>query len=255
MRLNGVNAVLLFTAMVNAAHGQGCLVAKASPWYWLTVAHIKAAYLTGGIKDLAACKQAVNAGSDLAKSEGESIVTDAAKGISNCACEEFFAGDPRLHPIPPPPMENLIAHGVYHVMTTVPIGNACWDRQNGESKDLTLINPCAWVGAQTVEIGHVNSSSPWYQLKVKGACVNIDEDSWNKTGTGVVHLLPCTEGANDNDQWAVVRRPNPWRFQFVSKRSGACIDLRDQGKTVVQQNICSDLPNQWWVLRELQLLQ
>jgi hypothetical protein len=239
--------VVLLAFGLKSAFGQSCTLAKATAWYWQTIAHIKFLNATGVVADNAACHDAVNKSGDLARQIiGDSTITDVSKGISNCACDDFFEGDPRLRTIPPPSVRDPIPQGVFYVKGSVPTtNNGCWDKADGRSTELTFLNPCHFLGPQAVEIGHVGSS-PWYYLMVSGACVNVDENRWNQTGEGVIHLLPCTQGARDNDQWGIVRKGDTWLVKFMNKRSGGCLDLRSQGQKIVQQNICNDLSNQWW---------
>jgi hypothetical protein len=274
--------VIVLTIPLHSAMAQsvGCLAAHLSPWFWLTEAHIWALQSAGVVKDAPACHAAVDAGGDLAKQiAGDNVVSDAAKGISSCACDAIFQdGDPRLHLLdaypgpttgnPPQPVQ-AVPFGEAHLVLTK-LGNECWNYDAAGKKDelhVILANngTCPHLGQQEVAFQKAGAG-PWYQLKVGGdGCVNVDESQWNSSdGQNVIHLTPCSNGAHPNDMWAILLvkpaagQPGVGNLVFISKRSAGCLDLRSQDwdkggndrKTArVQQNFCNWSNNQLWSLR------
>jgi len=163
--------------------------------------------------------------------------------------------DVRLHPLADyPGPTNAVPFGDSHLVLTA-LGNECWNYNKG-SNDLHVIlasdGTCPHLGQQYVAFQRAGAG-PWYQLNVGGGgCINVDESRWNYTGPGIIHLLPCSNGA-PNDMWAVLKNLQPGNFQlrFVNKRSAGCLDLRSQDQqknALVQQNFCNGLANQYWSL-------
>ena len=234
----------------------GCIAAKTTQWYWTTRLQVEALKVSGVLKDAPACHDAVDTGGQIASQFVPKDAANVSKSISNCACDDVFSGDPRLHEQKDYPGPKTDFPRKNFVITA--LGQSCWNNNNG-SPDLRMIavqnGGCPAVGPQVVEFRRVRGG-PWYELEVGGNCINVDENSWNRTGLGVVHLLPCTGGAVTNDQWAILPVLNvPNQVTFLSRRSGGCLDLRDENapnNEHVQQNFCSDVSRQHWKIIKIQ---